>query len=136
MAGRKGFTLMELMFVIIIIGALASLAIQRYSVTFEKMRAAEGFQILESLRNAQHAHMAEMRSYSDTIGALDVDVPNPANFDPVTDADITNDPANLAQVTRSTGDYTLSIDEDGVITCADGVAGACARIGCGAGTCN
>lgn len=136
MRRENGFTLMELIFVIVIVSVLATLALPRYSATFEKMRAAEGFQILETLRNAQHAYKTETGSYSDTIGALDVDVPAPANFDPVTDADIFTGPGVIARVVRSTGDYTLSIDEDGVITCVDGAGTGCDKIGCGTGTCN
>jgi len=47
---RKGFTLLELMIVVIIIGILASMGIVQYSATVEKTRSAEAKTIIGDLR--------------------------------------------------------------------------------------
>lgn len=123
-----GFTFIELMFVIIIIGVLASLALPRYSRTLEKMRLAEGMQILETLRNAQYAYKTEFGSYTATLGDLDVTIPVSNNFNAPT---VLNDSANLAQVTRRGLSYEVHIKESGLIVCIDiGIPGICVQIGC------
>ena len=70
---QSAFTLIELIFAIVIIGVLASLAIPRYTYTMEKMRLAEGLQILETLRSAQDAYRTETGTYANDPDLLDVD---------------------------------------------------------------
>ena len=48
---RKGFTLLELMIVIIIVGILATLGVMQYQIAIEKSRGAEARQILGQLRS-------------------------------------------------------------------------------------
>ena len=48
---RRGFTLLELMVVIIIIGVLATLGVMQYQAAIEKSRGAEARQILGQLRS-------------------------------------------------------------------------------------
>ncbi|MBL7131685.1 MAG: type II secretion system protein [Candidatus Omnitrophica bacterium] len=48
---KKGFTLLELMVVIIIIGVLATLGVMQYQAAIEKSRGAEARQILGQLRS-------------------------------------------------------------------------------------
>lgn len=52
---NSAFTLTEVVAVIIIIGVLANLALPRYHIFVERMRAAEGMQILTALLGAQNA---------------------------------------------------------------------------------
>jgi prepilin-type N-terminal cleavage/methylation domain-containing protein len=51
MASKRGFTLLELMIVIIIIGVLATLGVMQYQAAIEKSRGAEARQILGQLRS-------------------------------------------------------------------------------------
>jgi prepilin-type N-terminal cleavage/methylation domain-containing protein len=56
---KMGFTLIELMVVIVIIGVLASLAIPRFTEASDKAKAAEAPRILASYESAQLAYIAE-----------------------------------------------------------------------------
>jgi prepilin-type N-terminal cleavage/methylation domain-containing protein len=60
---KKGFTLVELIIVIIIVGILASIGLTQYNKVVEKSRAAEARMILGTLRSAEMAEYMENGSY-------------------------------------------------------------------------
>jgi len=64
---KQGFTLIELMVVIVIIGVLASLAIPRFTEASAKAKAAEAPRVIASFESAWLALVAEQG----TITALD-----------------------------------------------------------------
>lgn len=141
---RKGFTLIELMVVFIIIGILVGIAIPQFTTSTERSRAAEGVTILGAIRAAQLRYFAENSTYApsgctiqspvppgQTCG-LDIDVFLPRYFDPPGTG--TSDASQLAVIVRNAtsaifGQYTLSIDEQGTITCSGGNPDACLRLG-------
>ncbi|MDP2830667.1 MAG: prepilin-type N-terminal cleavage/methylation domain-containing protein [Candidatus Omnitrophota bacterium] len=75
---RKGFTLVELIIVIIIVGILASVGISQYTKVIEKGRAAEARMILGQLRSAEIAEMNENGVYV-VVGSLSVGAPDACN---------------------------------------------------------
>ena len=72
---KKGFTLLELIVVIIIIGILAALGFAQYSKTLEKGRTAEAKEILGNLRSAEAAYYEEYGVYSTDVTAISINAP-------------------------------------------------------------
>ena len=60
---KNGFTLVELMVVIVIIGVLAAVAIPKMMAATNKAKAGEGPQILRSIASMEAAYKAENDTY-------------------------------------------------------------------------
>ena len=73
---RKGFTLLELIVVIIIIGILATLGFTQYTKMVEKGRTAEARSILGTIRTAQESYYLENGSYATSLSSLPVEAPS------------------------------------------------------------
>lgn len=131
---RGGFTLTEIIVTVIIVGILASVALPRFTGVFERVRAAEGVQILTALLGAQKVFEAENGSYASGaagLAALDVEIDRAKNFNlPPTVSNPADPVANpIATITR-TGAYILGINEEGRICCKNsGAAFTCAQAG-------
>jgi prepilin-type N-terminal cleavage/methylation domain-containing protein len=72
---KKGFTLLELIVVVIIIGILATLGFTQYVKMVEKGRTAEAKTTLGQIRSAQMAYYLEYGAYTPTFTNLIVDSP-------------------------------------------------------------
>ena len=59
----KGFTLIELMIVVVIIGILAALAIPRFMRSTTKAKQTEAKQLLKQIYTMQHAYRQEFNAY-------------------------------------------------------------------------
>ena len=73
---KRGFTLLELIIVIIVIGILASIALPKYGRVAERTRVAEAKSMLSAIRNAQYRYYIQYSMYAtrDNIDSLDIEV--------------------------------------------------------------
>jgi len=129
---KKGFTLLELMVVLIILGVLVSLGMPQYMAAVEKSRTAEAVGILGAIRGAELRYFSAHGTYAPDCAVLqgtescglDVSVGTLKFFEPPAVAFVNNDSQAFATIRRlpggNLGQYTLMIDAAGDITCDDG----------------
>lgn len=70
---KKGFTLAELMVVVMVIGILATIAFPRYQRLVEKARGAEAKRILGQIRDAEIAYYYEFDTLASNLNGLNLD---------------------------------------------------------------
>jgi prepilin-type N-terminal cleavage/methylation domain-containing protein len=106
MRTRKGFTLVELAVVIVIIGLLAAFGVPKFLNSVEKAKASEGFNYLSTVQAAQERYLAQNGAYATAIGSLDLTMPPPQYFDP---------PSTIGTTPSSAGApaWTLTLTRNG-----------------------
>src|SRR5271157_263279 len=77
---RKGFTLVELAVVIVIIGVLAAFGVPKFLNSVEKSKASEAFNYLSTVQSAQERYLAQKGVYATTLTDLDISLPTPQYF--------------------------------------------------------
>jgi len=73
---KKGFTLLEVLIVVIIIGILAAISLPQYVATLEKSKSSEAASNVGSLRAAVDRYWYQNGSFPAAITDLDIDNPN------------------------------------------------------------
>ncbi len=122
---RKGFTLVELAVVIVIIGVLAAFGVPRFLKSVERSKAAESFNYLSAVRDAQERYIAREGVYAGNISLLDITQSTPKYFTLPSGNTITpggtganGDATWSLTLTRDTttssyGGYTVTFSQDG-----------------------
>lgn len=118
-----GFTLLELIIVVIVIGILASIALPRYVRITEKGRASEGKSLLGAIRGAQMIYAAQNAKYSNNLSLLDLDfttakyftfsIPAAANTSALSDATAVIGIATRTTQDNPMGNYDINITMGG-----------------------
>lgn len=120
MKNTRGFTLLELLMVVIIIAILASIALPQYLRVSERSRASEALTILATIRSAELRNKAfdPAQQYTTVIANLDAEIPASTMWAyAVTGAGA----GSNTVATRSGGAYngkTISLDLDGGVLCS------------------
>lgn len=76
MKKNRGFTLIELMITVAVIGILAAVAYPAYLDQIRKARRAEAQAALMNISARQQQMLLDTRSYATTVAALNVTIPN------------------------------------------------------------
>ena len=80
---RKGFTLVELAVVIVIIGVLAAFGVPKFLQSVEKSKATEAFNYWSAVQSSQERYIAQNGTYWTTgTGSLDIILPTLQYFSP------------------------------------------------------
>ncbi len=73
MTTKKGFTLIEVLIVVIILGILATLAVPQFTRMISRARMAEAWAGLGTVRTAQALYWAEKSAYAGVVTDLNCD---------------------------------------------------------------
>lgn len=68
----RGFTLIELTVVIVIIGTLTAFAVPRFRDAVERSKTSEAFIFLSSVQTAQERYHSRQDSYTDDLAKLNI----------------------------------------------------------------
>ncbi len=71
----KGFTLIEMLVVVLIIGILATIALPQYQRSIERARATQARQTLLTIAEAEHAYFLQNREYARDFNRLGIKLP-------------------------------------------------------------
>ena len=126
MARRRGFSLIELMVVVTVIGVLAAMAAPSYQRAIVQSRADIAAANLRAIWAAQRVYWMEYHSYTDklrhqtppAVGLIDMKLLDPTVFDTNLysyEVASFSDNAFAATASSADGGVTISIDESGTI---------------------
>ena len=76
----KGFTLIEMLVVVLIIGILAGIALPQYQMAVAKSRVTEAIIAMKTLSSAEEIYYMAQGTYTDVLDSLDVDIPAISNY--------------------------------------------------------
>jgi prepilin-type N-terminal cleavage/methylation domain-containing protein len=76
----RGFTLVELAVVVVIIGVLAAFGVPRFLQSVERSKASEAFAYLSAVRTAEERYHARQGTYAASVTDLDIKLPTPKYF--------------------------------------------------------
>ena len=123
MERTKGFTLIEVMITVAIVGILAAIAYPSYAEHLRKSRRAEAQSLLMNIGTRQQQMLLDTRSYAATAAALNIVVPAQlATYYTVTVAAPAGTPPTFTATATPQGDQakdrcgTLGVDNAGAKT--------------------
>ena len=75
MRGSKGFTLIELMIVVVVIGILAAVAWPSYQEYLKRSRRSDAQSLMLSISSKEQQFILDRRQYTDVVGTGGLNIP-------------------------------------------------------------
>ena len=117
MKARRGFTLIEVMIVVVIVGILAAIAYPSYQDYLRKGRRASAQTFVSEIAIREQQYLLDARSYAATVAALNLTVPADVSpFYDITISATTPPPAFTITATPKGGqvpDGVLTLNNEG-----------------------
>lgn len=116
---KKGFTLIEMLVVVLIIGILATIAFPSYTKAVEKSRAREAVQVLSTISLGEQREKLARYKYTNEVDKLDLAYTNFSDGSKATgstfdgeffDYTVFGEDRQAAFAQRNNNEYTLSVD--------------------------
>ncbi len=107
---EKGFTLIELTLVVVVVSVLASVAMIKYGPVTEKAYSAEAFSMLAQIVSAENAYQAENSSYTTDLALLDLDNTASMNFNYSINAGLTYAEADRTKTNKAKNNYYMCLN--------------------------
>ena len=111
--GRKGFTLVELAVVIVIIGVLAAFGVPRFLKSVERSKASEAFAYLSAIRASQERYVSKEGVYAKVLSDLDITQSEMKYFTDNDGATVTSATVITTGTTSGAPSWTLTLKRDG-----------------------
>ncbi|HEX9780697.1 MAG TPA: prepilin-type N-terminal cleavage/methylation domain-containing protein [bacterium] len=111
----RGFSLVEVMMTVVVIGIVVSIAMPTYIKTSEDQRRTRATSMLRAIRNAQETHFLRARAYTTNWGDLDIAQPNTGDFNyQLLSASPTGFTVRATRISNS--NCAMTIDEFGTLS--------------------
>ena len=73
---KNGFTLLELLIVVLIIGILAGIALPQYQLSVDKAKYTQAMTLMAAINQAQSRYILDKGNFTTNFYDLDIDMPN------------------------------------------------------------
>lgn len=103
LSSDKGFTLLEMIMVIVIISLLAAIAVPYYIKVAKKGHASEGISNVSDLKGAEIRYYAEYGTIDTSLNNLDIENPNTLGGQEFSYTVTGSDPKNMVITATGTG---------------------------------